>query len=288
MTRRRFSQLDVFSSAAFSGNPLAVVVDADGLSTEEMHRFARWADLSESSFLLPPTVPEADYRVRIFTVPKELPFAGHPTLGSCQAWLNAGGQPKTPGTIIQECGAGLIEIRQDGDELAFAAPPVTRSGPVDEAYVETLAGILGLERNEIADAQWGDNGPGWVILLLKDADRVLSVAKPSDPIFELDVGLVGPYPNGSECAFEVRAFFADGTGAVVEDPVTGSLNASVAQWLLASGRAGAPYVASQGTAMGRRGRVSISEDATGRVWVGGASVAAIEGFIDIGSVLQSR
>lgn len=283
MTRRRFSQLDVFSSAAFSGNPLAVVVDADGLSTEEMHRFARWADLSESSFLLAPTVPEADYRVRIFTVPKELPFAGHPTLGSCQAWLNAGGRPKTPGTIIQECGAGLIEIRQDGDKLAFAAPSVTRSGPVEEAYVETLAGILGLERAEIVDAQWGDNGPGWVILLLKSAERVLSVAKPSDPIFELDVGLVGPYPKDSECAFEVRAFFADGTGAVVEDPVTGSLNASIAQWLLASGRAQAPYVASQGTAMGRRGRVSVSEDGQGRIWVGGASVAAIEGFIDIGS-----
>ena len=280
MTKRKFSQLDVFASAPFSGNPLAVVIDANGLSTEEMHRFAKWADLSESSFLLTPTNPEADYRVRIFTVPKELPFAGHPTLGSCQAWLNAGGRPKTPGRIIQECGAGLIELRQNGDELAFAAPTVTRSGPVDEDYVRELATLLQLDRDEIVDAQWGDNGPGWVILLLKDAARVLTVERPAGPTMHLDVGLVGPYPAGSECAFEVRAFFADGTGAVVEDPVTGSLNASVAQWLIATNRAEAPYVVSQGTALGRRGRIAITLDAEGVVWVGGKSVAAIVGEIE--------
>ncbi len=281
MSKRRFSQLDVFASDAFSGNPLAVVVDADGMTTEEMHQFARWADLSESSFLLPPESPEADYRVRIFTVPKELPFAGHPTLGSCQAWLNAGGRPKRAGVIVQECGAGLVEIRQQGETLAFAAPPCTRSGAVEESHVRSLCETLGLARADVLDAQWGDNGPGWVILLLADAQSVLKVERPSKPVYELDVGLVGAYPDSSECAFEVRAFFADGSGAVIEDPVTGSLNASVAQWLLASGRATAPYTASQGTAIGRRGRVSISTDDEGRVWVGGLAKAAIEGTVEI-------
>lgn len=281
MTTRRFSQLDVFASAPFSGNPLACVIDADGLSTEEMHRFTKWANLSESSFLLEPTVAEADYRVRIFTIPRELPFAGHPTVGSCRAWLNAGGVPKNPGRIVQECGAGLIELKQTGDRIAFAAPPLIRSGPVEESFIAEMAGVLGIDRSEVVDAQWGDNGPGWVVLLLESADVVLAVEVPTGPLAELDLGIVGLYPEGGECAVEVRAFFADGGGGVFEDPVTGSLNASVAQWLLSTGRVSAPYVASQGTAVGRRGRVYIDQDADGTIWVGGVAVASITGTVEI-------
>lgn len=282
MTRRRFSQLDVFASTPFSGNPLACVVDADGLTTEEMHRFTKWANLSESSFLLEPTTPEADYRVRIFTVPRELPFAGHPTVGSCQAWLNGGGEPKTPGRIIQECGAGLIELKQTGDQIAFAAPPLIRGGEVEEALIAEMATVLGIGRDEVVDAQWGDNGPGWVILLLKDAAAVLDLECPVGPLLNLDLGVVGLYPEAdAECAVEIRAFFADGTGAILEDPVTGSLNASAAQWLLATNRAQAPYVASQGTALGRRGRVNIDQDEDGTVWVGGVATASIIGEVDL-------
>lgn len=282
MTRRRFSQLDVFASAPFSGNPLACVVDADGLTTEEMHRFTKWANLSESSFLLEPTTSEADYRVRIFTVPRELPFAGHPTIGSCQAWLNAGGQPKTPGRIIQECGAGLIELKQTGDQIAFAAPELIRGGEVEEALIVAMAEVLGIGRDEVVDAQWGDNGPGWVILLLKDAAAVLDLECPVGPRIDLDLGVVGLYPETDvECALEIRAFFADGTGAILEDPVTGSLNASAAQWLLSTNRAQAPYVASQGTALGRRGRVYIDQDDDGTVWVGGVATASIIGEVDL-------
>ncbi len=287
-TRRRFSQLDVFASTPFSGNPLACVVDAEGLSTEEMHRFSKWANLSESSFLLEPTVPEADYRVRIFTIPRELPFAGHPTIGSCQAWLDAGGQPRNPGRIVQECGAGLIELKQTGDQIAFAAPPLIRGGEVSEALIVEMSEVLGINRGEVVDAQWGDNGPGWVILMLADAEAVLALDAPAGPRTELDLGVVGLYPKDAgeggpeqECTIEVRAFFADGTGGIFEDPVTGSLNASVAQWLLASGKVMAPYVASQGTAMGRKGRVYIDQDADGTIWVGGRAVASIVGEVEI-------
>jgi PhzF family phenazine biosynthesis protein len=282
--RRRFQQVDVFSPYPFSGNPLAVVVDGEGLSTEEMQHFARWTNLSETTFLLPPTSPEADYRVRIFTLARELPFAGHPTLGSCHAWLQSGGVPRDPGRIVQECGAGLVPVRRGDSGLAFAAPPLIRTGPVDEAFVETLAGVLGIGRGEIVDVQWADNGPGWVAVLLKDADAVLAV----EPDFSrysgegsLDIGLVGPYPPGAECAFEVRAVFSDEQGGMREDPVTGSLNASLAQWLLASGRATAPYVASQGTRLGRRGRPRIEQDADGTVWVGGDAVTCIDGEVEL-------
>jgi PhzF family phenazine biosynthesis protein len=281
--RRRFQQVDVFGSGPFSGNPLAVVLDADGLSTEEMLRFTRWANLSESTFLLPPTTPEADYRVRIFTLAGELPFAGHPTLGSCHAWLRAGGEPTREDTIVQECGAGLIPIKRDRSRLAFAAPPVIRSGPVDPVSVEELADVLGLDEAAIVDSQWVDNGPGWVGLLLSSADVVLEV----EPDFSryagsssLDIGLVGPFPQGSECAFEVRAIFSDEHGAAREDPVTGSLNASLAQWLISTGRATAPYIVAQGARMGRRGRVHISQDAEA-VWVGGDAESSIEGHIEI-------
>ena len=282
--RRRFQQVDVFSPDPFLGNPLAVVVDGEGLSTEEMQGFSRWTNLSETTFLLPPTTPEADYRVRIFTLARELPFAGHPTLGSCHAWLAAGGVPQSGDTVVQECGAGLVPIRRGEHGLAFAAPPLLRTGPVDEALVEQLAEVLGTSRGDIVDAQWADNGPGWVAVLLKDAQAVLAL----EPDFSgwtgegsLDIGIVGPYPPGSECAWEVRAVFSDEQGAMREDPVTGSLNASLAQWLLASGRATAPYVASQGTRLGRRGRPRIGQDADGTVWVGGPTLTCITGEVEI-------
>ena len=213
--RRRFQQVDVFSPELFAGNPLAVVLDAEGLTTEEMARFASWTNLSETTFLLPPTTTDADYRVRIFSLAKELPFAGHPTLGSCHAWLAAGGVPRDEGRIVQECGAGLVSIRRTEHGLAFAAPPLIRTGPVDEAFVDELAVVLGIGRGEIVDAQWADNGPGWVAVLLKDAAAVLAL----EPDFSrysgggsLDIGVVGAYPPGAECAFEVRAFFSDEQG----------------------------------------------------------------------------
>ena len=286
---RRFQQVDVFGARPFAGNPLAVVLDAEGLSTEEMQGFARWTNLSETTFLLPPTSQEADYRVRIFTLARELPFAGHPTLGSCHAWLSAGGTPRRSDLIVQECGAGPVPVRRNEAGLAFAAPPLLRSGPVDEGFAEEVAAVLGIGRWEILEAQWADNGPGWVALLLQDADAVLAV----EPDFSrytgdgsLDIGLVGPYPEGAECAFELRALFSDERGAMREDPVTGSLNASVAQWLLATGRARAPYVASQGTRLGRSGRVRIDQDADGTVWVGGTTVACIDGRVEIAGTAE--
>lgn len=282
--RRRFQQVDVFSHVPFFGNPLAVVVDAEGLSTEEMRQFSRWTNLSETTFLLPPTSPEADYRVRIFSLAQELPFAGHPTLGSCHAWLAAGGVPREPGRIVQECGAGLVPIRRGEHGLAFAAPPLLRTGPVDEAFVEQLAVVLGVGRGEIVDATWADNGPGWVAVLLKDADAVLAL----EPDFSrysgdevLNIGIVGAYPPGAECAWEVRAVFSDEQGAMREDLVTGSLNASLAQWLLETSRATAPYVASQGTRLGRHGRPRIEQDADGTVWVGGPAITCIQGDVEL-------
>lgn len=282
--RRRFQQVDVFSPIPFRGNPLAVVVDADGLSTEEMRQFSRWTNLSETTFILPPTSADADYRVRIFSLAQELPFAGHPTLGSCHAWLAAGGVPRDAGRIVQECGAGLVPIRRGAHGLAFAAPPLLRAGPVDDAFVDQLAAVLGIARGEIVDAQWADNGPGWVAVLLRDADAVLAL----EPDFSrysggevLNIGIVGAYPPGAECAWEVRAVFSDEQGAMREDPVTGSLNASLAQWLLATGRATAPYVASQGTRLGRAGRPRIERDAEGTVWVGGPAITCIQGEVEL-------
>jgi len=270
---RSFRQVDVFTSEPLQGNPVAVVHDADGLDDAAMQRFALWTNLSETTFLLSPSSPEADYRVRIFTPAEELPFAGHPTLGTCHAWLEAGGRPRDPGVVVQECGVGLVRVRRTPAGLAFAAPPLIRSGPADEALVQHLAEVLGIERRAVVDAAWVDNGPGWVGVLLGSAEEVLAV-RPQG--VDLDVGVVGPYPEGSPEAFEVRAFFQVGD-TVIEDPVTGSLNAGVAQWLLGSGRATSPYVASQGTAIGRRGRVHVSQDEAG-VWIGGGAVTV--GFGD--------
>jgi PhzF family phenazine biosynthesis protein len=275
---RRFSQVDVFTTTPYCGNPVAVVHDGYGLTKDAMQRFSHWTNLSETTFVLPPDHPEADYRVRIFTPTMELPFAGHPTLGTCHAWLEAGGEPRAKDRIVQECGAGLVPVRRTGDGLAFAAPPLLRSGPVEEELVTQIAGMLGIERDAIVDAEWADNGPGWVAVMLADAEAVLAL-RPG-PVGDLDIGVVGPHPPGGDVAFELRAFFPK-DGATVEDPVTGSLNASVAQWLLRSGRADAPYVAAQGTALGRAGRVHVTTDADGTVWVGGGTVTCVAGEVQL-------
>jgi len=275
---RAFRQVDVFTAEPYLGNALAVVHEATGIDDDAMLRFARWTNLSETTFLLAATTPEADYGVRIFTPVSELPFAGHPTLGSCHAWLEAGGRPRDPALIVQECPAGLIRVRRSDDgDLAFAEPPLLRSGPVDDATIDHVADVLRLPRAAIVEAQWVDNGPGWVAVLLSSAAEVLAI----EPGFvDLDLGVVGPYPAASDAAFEVRAFFPL-NGATVEDPVTGSLNASLAGWLIRSGRASAPWTALQGTALGRAGRVRISQGEDGTIWTGGSVVTCIRGEVEI-------
>jgi PhzF family phenazine biosynthesis protein len=274
---RSFSQIDVFTDTPYQGNPVAVVLDGEGLSTEDMQQFANWANLSESTFVLPPGSGDADYRVRIFTPVAELPFAGHPTLGTCHAWLAAGGKPRRPDVVVQECQAGLVTLRRDGGRLAFQAPPVLRDGPVDEELLAHIAEILRISRSDIVDASWADNGPGWVAVLLASAEQVLAL-RPGQ--VDLDVGVAGPCPPGSDAAFEVRAFFVS-NGVSVEDPVTGSFNASLASWLLRTGRAVAPYVASQGTVLGRAGRVHISRDSDGSIWVAGGTVTCVSGQVEL-------
>jgi PhzF family phenazine biosynthesis protein len=268
--------VDVFTTSPYRGNPVAVVLDAGDLAVEDMQRFAHWTNLSETTFVMQPTDPGADYRVRIFTPASELPFAGHPTLGTCHAWLESGRTPRQDGVIFQECDAGLIPIRRTEDGLAFAAPPLLRSGPVDDELLVRISAMLGIHQADIVDAAWADNGPGWVAVMLATVDEVLAL-KPS--FDDLDVGVVAPFPPGSPDAFEVRAFFPK-DGAIVEDPVTGSLNASLAQWLLGSGRANTPYVARQGTALGRSGRVHVSSD-DGQIWVGGGTVTCIAGEVEL-------
>lgn len=272
--RRPFRQVDVFTHTAYLGNPVAVVLDADGLSDDEMRRIARWTNLSETTFVLAPTRGDADYRVRIFTPGAELPFAGHPTLGTCHAWLEESGTDE-PEVVVQECAAGLVAIRPTAHGLAFAAPPLVRSGAVDDSLVQDVVTAFELDPASVVAAEWVDNGPGWLALLL---DRAATVQACRPRWIDQHVGLVGPHPPGSAAAIEVRAFFPQ-DGALAEDPVTGSLNASVAQWLLRTGHLKAPYVATQGTALGRAGRVYITEG-DGAVWVGGGTVTCIEGTID--------
>ncbi len=271
---RPFKQVDVFTTTPYAGNPVAVVLDGEGLSTAEMQRFAHWTNLSETTFVLPPATSDADYHVRIFTPVSELPFAGHPTLGTCHAWLESGGTARQADTIVQQCGAGLVPVRRTGDGLAFAAPPLLRSGAVEEELLEHIADALSIERGEIVDAAWADNGPGWVAILLDSAEAVLAL-RPG--FVDLDVGVAGLHPDGAP---EVRAFFPK-DGATVEDPVTGSLNASLAGWLLDSGRLRAPYVARQGTALGRAGRVHVSRDNDGTIWVGGGTITCVAGTVEL-------
>ncbi len=275
--QRAFKQVDVFTIRPYAGNPVAVVLDGEDLETAQMQRFAHWTNLSETTFVLPPESADADYRVRIFTPSMELPFAGHPTLGTCHAWLEQGGAPARADAVVQECGAGLVRVRRTEEGLAFAAPPLLREGPVDEIQIEHIASVLRIDRSEIVDATWADNGPGWIAVLLDGAESVLAL---EPGIVDLDVGVVGPYPEGSPEAFELRAFVPK-NGSTDEDPVTGSLNASVAQWLLGTGRATAPYVASQGTVLGRAGRVHVSVDADGAIWVGGGTVTCVDGAVEL-------
>jgi PhzF family phenazine biosynthesis protein len=281
MPSRRLLTVDVFTNTPFRGNPLAVVIDAEGLSTEAMQRFTDWTNLSECTFLLPPTHPDADYRVRIFCPGRELPFAGHPTLGSAHAWLATGGQPKAD-EVVQECGVGLVSIRR-AERLAFAAPPLRRSGPLPEDEVSRLAAALGLSREHIVAHAHCDNGPPWMALLLDSAERVLAVNPDRSAVLGLEVGLIGPWrtrETPEAPAFEVRAFFT-GNAVVHEDPVTGSLNAALAQWLTGEGLAPARYVAAQGTALGRAGRVHVERTPEGTIWIGGHTVTCVEGMVGL-------
>lgn len=280
-----FTQVDVFTDQFLLGNPVAVVHDADGLADDTMAAFARWTNLSETTFLLSPTDPAADYRLRIFTTARELPFAGHPTLGSARAWL-AHNQPHHGVGIVQECGAGLVDIRTDGDRLAFAAPPLRRGGPVAPADIAEIAAAVGADPGDVLDAQWADNGPGWVALLLSSAAAVLAL-EPDRTRFGqfLHIGVVGAHPAGSDTAVEVRAFVAD--DGVAEDPVTGSLNAALGQWLIPAGYLPERYVAAQGTRLGRRGRAHVSR-VDGQVWVGGDTVIGVSGQVALSRTAPAR
>jgi PhzF family phenazine biosynthesis protein len=269
--------IDVFGSGPLSGNPLAVVTGADTLTTDEMQQLTRWFNLSETTFLLPPTDPQADYRVRIFTLDREMPFAGHPTLGSCHAWLALNGSPKSATEIIQECGAGLVSIRQAHGRLSFAAPPLIRSGAPTPAELDKARQMLRIEARDILDAAWIDNGPGWLGIRLSSAEKVLALNPVRNWAGRIDIGVVGSHAKGGEAAFEVRAFFSDHLGVIVEDPVTGSLNASLAQWLFATGVVAEDYVAAQGTCLGRRGRIYLTRDDAGQIWVGGETCTHVEG-----------
>jgi PhzF family phenazine biosynthesis protein len=268
--------VDVFTAEPYRGNPVAVVHDADDLTDAQMAAFARWTNLSETTFLLRPTDPGADYRLRIFTPGGELPFAGHPTLGSCHAWLAAGGRTAHAGQVVQECGVGLVRLRTDGG-LRFAAPQVTADTPVPAELLERFRTALGLPDGAVVDHRFLDNGPRWHVLLLDSAERVLALRPDWVALGDVHVGVVGPYPEGAEVAFELRGF-APAIG-VPEDPVTGSLNAVVGQWLTATGRAPDAYVAAQGTVLGRAGRVTIERAADGTVWVGGEAVTCISGTV---------
>jgi len=270
-----FEQVDVFADHPYEGNALAVVVDADELTTEQMQAFARWTQLSETTFLLRPEAPGAHYRVRIFTPLRELPFAGHPTLGSCKVWLARNENPEHV-EIIQECPAGLIRVRRQGTHLAFSAPPLVRSGPLDATTLNLIEQGLGLAAGQIRASQWVDNGPGWAGVLLTNREEVLAIKPDYAALQGLNVGVIAPWVGGeSETDMEVRAFMGE---ECTEDAVTGSLNASLAQWLIGSGMLTDRYTVSQGTAMGRRGRLHI-ESLDGSVWVGGAVQHCISGRV---------
>ena len=275
-----FKQLDVFSSVALKGNPLAVVLGADSLTDQQMADFAKWTNLSETTFLLTPRDPGADYRVRIFTTVQELPFAGHPTLGSCHAWLQAGGVPKGE-DIIQECEIGLVRVRRQGNELAFIAPPLLRAGSVEAPVLARVCQGLGLSAEDVMRSQWVDNGAGWLALMLADRDQVLGLQPDYAQLLGLAVGVIAPCDPARDAVdtqFEVRGFIA-GDGAP-EDPATGSLNAGIAQWLLGEGLAPERYVVSQGTAMGRAGRIRIERQGDD-IWVGGAVAVCIDGRLQL-------
>ena len=283
MPQYPFQLVDVFGEKPFTGNPLAVIALPEDRDAETLQQITRWLNLSETAFLLPTTTPNADYRVRIFTLDRELPFAGHPTLGSCHAWLAMGGCPKHPDVVFQECGAGLIAVRRSAQGLAFAAPPLIRSGPVDPAKLDEACGVLGIKLADVVAARWIDNGPGWLGIQLASAAAVIAVEPARWHAGRLDIGLIGMHPAGHRHAYEVRALFSDPYGALIEDPVTGSLNASVAQWMLGEGLVGARYTATQGTRLGRCGLISIESEvdgstAGGVIWVGGRTATLFSGL----------
>ena len=276
MATHRYHVIDGFTDPAPAGNPLAVVHGADGWSDAQMQAYARWTNLSETTFLLEPTDGAADYRVRIFTPTRELPFAGHPTLGSCHAWLEAGGRPKGE-MVVQQCGVGLVRIRRGGSRLAFAAPPLKRSGAVAPELLERIARALRIDGAAIRASNWVDNGPGWVAVMIDSREALLALEPDFAALHDIELGVIAPWPGG-EADFEVRAFIP--SGGVTEDPVTGSLNAGLAQWLIGAGLAPERYVASQGTALGRAGRVHVQRD--GRdIWIGGASVSCVRGELTL-------
>jgi PhzF family phenazine biosynthesis protein len=283
---RNFSQVDVFSSEPLLDNPVAVVHDADGISDEDMAAFARWTNLSETTFLLTPTSDEADYRLRIFTPGQELPFAGHPTIGSAHAWLEGGGVPRTEGTLVQECGAGLVQLRRASGghgRLAFAGPPFIRSGEVSEEDRERIVRALRIDPSQVRDLEWIDNGPGWVGVDLGSADAVVGVVPDIAAFTDLKVTVLGRWDATSVAALgadvEVRAFYADGR-EFGEDPVTGSANAGLAQWLIGTGALPSSYTSRQGSVIGREGRVRL-EAVDDQVWVSGDAVTRIVGEVDL-------
>jgi PhzF family phenazine biosynthesis protein len=276
--KRRFDQLDVFSATSLMGNPLAVVHAAEGLDDSTMQAFARWTNLSETTFLLTPSEADADYRVRIFTPGGELPFAGHPTLGSCAAWLAGGGVPADGSLVVQQCAIGLVRIRRSDSRLAFAAPPLIRSGPLDETLLARIAAGIGQERDAIVGHHWVDNGAGWCAVMLASAADVLAIRPDWAQLAGVKLGLVGPHPAGADALFEVRAFAPMLGGR--EDPVTGSLNAGLAQWLIGAGLAPTHYVAAQGTALGRSGRIHVEHDGVD-CWIGGDVAFCVSGTINL-------
>ena len=278
MASYRFNTLDVFTAKPLYGNALAVVHDAQGLSDAAMQKFANWTALSETTFLLPPTDAQADYRVRIFTPSRELPFAGHPTLGTCHAWLAAGGKPRSANEIVQQCGVGLVRVQRAGDRLAFAAPPLKRSGTPDAATLADIARSLRIAPGSIRAAQWVSNGPEWVAVLVGSRAELLALKPDFANLIPGDIGAVAPCPPGHGTEFEVRAFI--GGGGPTEDPVTGSLQAGLAQWLIGADLAPERYTATQGTALGRDGRVYVEKRGED-IWIGGDCVTLADGKVEL-------
>lgn len=269
--------VDVFGSAPLRGNPLAVVHGGEGLSGAQMLKLTQWLGFSETTFLLPPTDPGADYRVRIFYPGGEMPFAGHPTLGTCHAWLEAGGVARQAGVVVQQCGVGLVEVRREGALLSFRAPPFTRHEPLSSGELAAAAKVMGVREEQVVEGWHVANGPPWKMLRLGTAEEVLAAEPVAKAPPKTDIGLVGPHPPGSELAWEVRAFFADAQGRMVEDPVTGSFNAGVAVHLFGSGLASGSYLAGQGQKIGAEGIVHCSQDESGSVWIGGRTATIARG-----------
>jgi PhzF family phenazine biosynthesis protein len=278
MRSRPFAQVDVFSSSPLRGNPVAVVLDGEDLSDDEMQDFARWTNLSETTFFASPTAPEADYLLRIFTPAEELPFAGHPTLGSCHAWLKAGNTPLRTGTVVQECGIGLVRLRTAGHDIAFEAPPLLRSGPASDEDRDAAVRALRVDPEKVTAVQWTDNGPGWLAVLLDSADTVLELRPDFAAMNGYKIGVAGRHPAGAPADWEVRAF-VPGLG-IPEDPVTGSLNAGLARWFLKEGIASGAYTVRQGTALQRDGRVHVRPEGD-HIWVGGQSTTVVHGTVTL-------